>query len=226
MAGSRRSTAAGRNRTRSRRPDRRCPGRRRRTRPRGPGRAAWPSRRADSGWRPAVRVQPDQGQVGEVAPPGDRPASVDLRVSAGAGRPDRPCSSGTTSDDQRHDRGLRVAGQPGHELAPAVRHRRPPASGSRAGPRRCSPRTGAELGQRGVQVVDRAVHGAAGGADQVGVGRARSFSASTWARQGVLHRAARVEARRPVGAPSRRSQAGSCGPSESRTRPLRRAARR
>ena len=61
------------------------------------------------------------------------------------------------------------------------------------------------------------MHRAAGGADQVGAGSSAARSAATWASQGVRDRAAHAAgaSRRR----SRRSQAGTGGPSASRTRP-------
>nr|BFF22547.1 hypothetical protein GCM10025732_05120 [Glycomyces mayteni] len=70
-------------------------------------------------------------------------------------------------DDRDHGR-LRVAGEPGDELAvPGARqeHREPWADGDGV-----EHVLGADLGERGVQVVDGADHGPAGGADDVGAG--------------------------------------------------------
>ena len=170
--------------------------------------------------RPAVRVQPDQGQVGEVAPARrPAPASSTCWVSADSGRPDRPCSSGTTSDISATIADCGLPGSPatnfgrpsGRELGHQHREAGPDRDRVRHVPR-------AQLGQRGVQVVDRAVHGAAGGADQVGVVE-RAASTRRRGRPGCPRpdRAGRSPA--TGGAPSRRSQPGSCGPSESRTRP-------
>ena len=161
--------------------------------PRSIAEPTWPTGVADRpSWSSA-----DQRQVGVVAA---------ARHGGGRARPCGSCGAGAAlqAGQQRHDqrdqrdhRGLRVARQPGQEPRPAVRAGHPGQQHREAGPDGdgVDHVLGAELGQRRVQVVDRAVHGAAGGADQVG--------------RRPAPRGSRRRARRGCPAPGRPTASGS-----------------